>query len=158
MICLEISYFEKKICSSIFFLMSPCLFLRSAMFAKVSLRLDSLKIDSQWRERCLKESKPITQEFKILILKRIRGKKVYLNQRNLLMQKVFFFEEFSLDLSDSTMCILTVNRQILFPILLCSSYREFVVASLTVSSCSWFHFMGVHFPLYFYQQAVVRQL
>ena len=54
------------------------------------------------------------------------------------MQKVFFIEEFSLDLSDSTMCILPVNRQI-FPILLCSSYREFVVASLTVSSCSLFH-------------------
>ena len=148
---------RKKICSSISFLMSPCLCLRSAMFAKESLRLGRLKIDSQWRERCLKESRPITQEFKILILKRIRGKKVHLNQRNLLMQKVFFFEEFSLDLSDSTMCILPVNRQI-FLILLCSSYREFVVASLTVSSSSLFHFMGVHFPLYFYLQADVRQL
>ena len=74
------------------------------------------------------------------------------------MQKVFFFEEFSLDLSDSTMCILPVNRQILFPILLYCSYREFVAASLTISSCSLFHFMGVHFPLYFYLQADVRQL
>ena len=59
------------------------------------------------------------------------------------MQKAFFFEEFSLDLSDSTMCILPVNRQI-FPILLCSSYRvcgcishRFVLFLVSFYGCSF---------------------